>query len=101
MKAVCILLLILILVGCASKMRMLAPPQPIIASGQKHIVAAVVTGDVLSGCFTTVYLFGPDGKLENTSCSSSPSLFSGTVPTALATGFTSSINAAITSGFFK
>ena len=72
--------------GCASKMTVLSTPSPVIVSGRAHSVIAVVTSTPVGSNFIDVFLFDPDGKLENASSSSNGGLLEGTLPTAMASG---------------
>lgn len=100
-RCVLIGLLISVAGGCASHLSVLSTPNPVIVNGKAHSVIAVVTSTPIGNNFIDVFLFDPDGKLENASCSSNGGLMEGTLPTAMAAGFNSAVNAAISAGILK
>ena len=84
---------IFFLAGCASKMAVLSTPKPVVVSGRPHSVIAVVTSTPIGNNFIDVFLFDPDGKLENASSTSNAGLWQGTLPTAMASGLSTAANA--------
>ena len=83
----------ILIAGCASKMTVLSTPKPVIVSGKPHSVIAVVTSTPIGSNFIDVFLFDPEGKLENASSTSNGGLFEGTLPTAMASGLSCAANA--------
>ena len=97
MKAyfMCVLigLSICVVPGCAAKMTVLSTPNPVMISGKAHSVIAVVTSTPVGSNFIDVFLFDPEGKLENASSTSNGGLMEGTLPSALASGLSGAANA--------
>ncbi len=72
--------------ACANKMDVLSTPQPVVVNGKSHAVIAVITSTPMGNNFIDVFLFDPEGKLENASSMSNGGFMDGTLPGALSSG---------------